>query len=186
MHKTAAALLGLICLLLGCVPQQTPAERADEVIALLASRQFQSFASYVHPDAGVRFSPAAYIDLERDRVLSAGQLAVAPNDQQTYLWGFAAGSGEPIELTFGDYVDRYLYDADFAQAETVAVDQVVGRGSTVNNLAKVYPNGRFVEYHFSGFDPQFEGMDWKSLRLVFEQQAGIWYLVGIIHDQWSP
>jgi (p)ppGpp synthase/HD superfamily hydrolase len=28
-------------------------------------------------------------------------------------------------------------------------------------------------------------MDWRSLRLVFEKKNDIWYLVGIIHDQWT-
>jgi hypothetical protein len=28
-------------------------------------------------------------------------------------------------------------------------------------------------------------MDWQSLRLVFEETAGNWYLVGIVHDQWT-
>jgi hypothetical protein len=28
-------------------------------------------------------------------------------------------------------------------------------------------------------------MDWRSLRLVFMQDGGTWYLAGIIHDQWT-
>jgi (p)ppGpp synthase/HD superfamily hydrolase len=28
-------------------------------------------------------------------------------------------------------------------------------------------------------------MDWRSLRLVFEKKDDIWYIVGIIHDQWT-
>ena len=31
----------------------------------------------------------------------------------------------------------------------------------------------------------FDGMDWKSLRLVFQEKDNIWYLVGIIHDGWT-
>jgi hypothetical protein len=42
-----------------------------------------------------------------------------------------------------------------------------------------------VEYHFSGFDKKFEGMDWASLKLVFENSNNEWYLVGIVHDQWT-
>jgi len=42
-----------------------------------------------------------------------------------------------------------------------------------------------VEYHFPGIDPQYGGLDWRSLRLVFQQSGGEWYLVGIIHDQWT-
>jgi hypothetical protein len=42
-----------------------------------------------------------------------------------------------------------------------------------------------VEYYFPGFEAQYEGMDWKSLRLVFEQHQGSWKLVGIIHNEWT-
>jgi hypothetical protein len=49
--------------------------------------------------------------------------------------------------------------------------------------AKQTGQGRTREQ--SGFDPEYEGMDWRSLRLVFEKKNDIWYLVGIIHDQWT-
>jgi hypothetical protein len=42
-----------------------------------------------------------------------------------------------------------------------------------------------MEYHFSGFEAQYEGMDWESLRLVFIQEDSTWYLVGIVHDEWT-
>jgi len=29
-----------------------------------------------------------------------------------------------------------------------------------------------VEYHFPGIDPQYGGLDWRSLRLVFQQSGG--------------
>jgi hypothetical protein len=28
-------------------------------------------------------------------------------------------------------------------------------------------------------------MDWESLRLVFQEEGGVWYLVGVIHDEWT-
>jgi hypothetical protein len=28
-------------------------------------------------------------------------------------------------------------------------------------------------------------MDWESLRLVFVQEDGAWWLVGIVHDEWT-
>jgi hypothetical protein len=43
-----------------------------------------------------------------------------------------------------------------------------------------------VEYYFPGFDPQYGGMDWRSLKLVFSQADGSWNLAGIIHDEWTP
>jgi hypothetical protein len=51
----------------------------------------------------------------------------------------------------------------------------------VNNIFQVYKNKEIYEYYFSGFDAKYEGMDWRSLTLVFEQVKNQWYLLGIIH-----
>ena len=40
-------------------------------------------------------------------------------------------------------------------------------------------------YDVTGFEPEYEGIDWKSLTLVFEKDSGDCYLVGIIHGQWT-
>ena len=61
----------------------------------------------------------------------------------------------------------------------------IGQGNSLNNIREFYPGSYFVEYHFSGFDPQYAGMDWQSLRLVFLEEDGVWLLVGIVHDQWT-
>ena len=46
-----------------------------------------------------------------------------------------------------------------------------------------------MEAHFPGFDKKFGGMDWESLRLVFEEVAtdggSELMLVGIVHDEWT-
>ncbi|WP_268240815.1 hypothetical protein [Paenibacillus albidus] len=42
-----------------------------------------------------------------------------------------------------------------------------------------------MEYHYDELDPQFAGMDWQSLRLVFGKEGSQWVLMGIIHDQWT-
>lgn len=55
----------------------------------------------------------------------------------------------------------------------------------IDNMSTAYPNGSFVEYHFTGFDSQYAGIDWASLTLVFEENGGDWYLVGIVHGQWT-
>jgi len=52
-------------------------------------------------------------------------------------------------------------------------------------LAIAYPTASFVEFHFTGFDPQYGGIDWSSLRLVFENVGGNWLLIGIVHDGWT-
>jgi len=65
------------------------------------------------------------------------------------------------------------------------VNEELGHSSMINNIAEFYPGSSFVEYHFSGFEEKYEGMDWVSLRLVFLQEGGRWYLVGLVNDQWT-
>ena len=57
--------------------------------------------------------------------------------------------------------------------------------NALENVAAAFPDGRFVEYHFPGLDPQMEGYDWCSLKVVFEAYNNQWYLVGLIHSQWT-
>jgi len=142
-------------------------------------------ASLVHPANGVRFSPYAYVDPKRDVVLSRSELTSTWRDNRSFGWGNYDGTGDPIELPIRDYFQSFVYDVDFASAKKVGYNSVLGRGNTTNNAREIYPQSTIVEYHFSGFDPSFEGMDWRSLRLVFAEKHGDWYLVGVIHDQWT-
>jgi hypothetical protein len=83
------------------------------------------------------------------------------------------------------YIDKFVYNADFLNAEKTAYNQVIGKGNSLNNLGEVFPNHPFIEYYFSGFDEKYAGMDWTSLRLVFKLHQGNYYLVAIVHDQWT-
>jgi len=74
-------------------------------------------------------------------------------------------------------------DADYATAPEVLYNQSMQRGNIINNVDQVYYGKQWVESHFTGFDGQYEGMDWKSLILVFEQVSGQWHLIGIVHGQ---
>ena len=101
------------------------------------------------------------------------------------MWGHYDGSGEPIELNFNDYYERFIYDADFANPQVIGNDVAVSYGNAIDNTKEIYPNSHFIELHFKGLDPKYEGMDWRSLKLVFEQEDGKWYLVAIVHGEWT-
>ena len=88
-------------------------------------------------------------------------------------------------MTFLDYYNRFIYDEDYVAAHQIAVNTRLGPGSSLDNSQQIYPNATIVEYHFTGFDPQYMGMDWRSLRIVLEPTGNLWYLVGIIHDEWT-
>ena len=170
----------------GWLPE-TVAARAAQVVLALKGRNLAELSGLVHPDKGVRFSPYTYVQAAEggDLVFSATQIPGLWSDSTIYHWGVYDGSGEPIDLSFRAYFERFVYDVDFARPDVVGFDQTVGQGNTINNIAEVYPEAIVVEYHFEGFDPQYAGMDWRSLRLVLEQNGDTWYLVGIVHDEWT-
>jgi hypothetical protein len=158
---------------------------AVAVVELIDDADFDAVADYVHPVDGVRFSPYGYVDTDNHLVFSDNDLAGIMQSSQQYTWGAFDGTGDPIDKTFAEYYDRFIYDQEFANPELIGNNTIIGTGNTLINLDDVYPDASFVEFHFSGFDPQYDGMDWRSLRLVFEEDDGDWYLVAIVHDEWT-
>ncbi|HVF98538.1 MAG TPA: hypothetical protein VND68_01760 [Chloroflexia bacterium] len=161
------------------------ADRATEAIQALKNKDMERLAALVHPEKGLSFSPYSYAD-DTNLTLTREELANAFTSPESRNWGAYDGSGDPIELTFEAYYDRFIYNHDFAAAPNVNYNEFLGVGNTPNNSAEVYPGSISVEYHFRGFDPQYDGMDWQSLILVFEKHTdGAWYLVHVAHGQWT-
>lgn len=160
-------------------------KRSLDVLTAIKNYDMEKLADAIHPDKGVRFSPYGYVDVENNLVFTAEEVKKLADDPKQYLWGYYDGSGEPISLSFSDYHKKFIYDVDFVNAEQVGYNKTLGHGNSLNNSFEVYKNSIIVEYYFSGFEPQYGGLDWRSLRLVFEKKDSIWYLVGIIHDKWT-
>lgn len=150
----------------------------------LKQADYSSLAEIIHPDLCLRFSPYPYLR-ENDQVFCADQLPTLPGGETRYLWGAYDGTGDPIQLSFDEYHQRFVYDADYLQSPVVGLNQEVSAGNALNNIPEIYPDGMIVEYHFPGFDPQYGGMDWRSLRLVFIQEGGEWFLVALVHGEWT-
>lgn len=163
-------------------------EAASTVMNALRNKDMNQLAAWVHSEKGLRFSPYAHVDTKNDLVFTKDEVEGLMKDSTKRVWRTFAGSGDLIELTFADYYKRFVYDADFIQMAEIAVNKGLGQGTMINNLNEVYPKDQydFVEYHIAGIEPSVEGMDWRSLRLVFEKIGEDHALVGIIHDQWTP
>ena len=159
-------------------------DRAAEVIQLIDSKKFDKLADYVHPEKGLRFTPYTYVK-KSDVVFTKKQLSDFFEDDKKYLWGHYDGSGKEIRLTPEEYYHEFIYSENFINAEEVGYNEVLSSGNMLENQFEVYENPIIVEYYYSGFEPKFEGMDWKSLRLVFEEHQNKWKLTGIIHNQWT-
>jgi len=158
--------------------------RSSQVVAALQARDLSALAALVHPNSGLRLSPHAFVSVS-DLTFMPAELPGLLENPTLYDWGVYDGSGLPITLTFEGYYTAFVYDQDYATAPQISLNQRLGVGNSLDNSREFYPGAMVVEYYFAGFDPQFGGMDWRSLRLVFQLAGGEWYLVGIIHDQWS-
>jgi hypothetical protein len=159
-------------------------EISDTVIRAIGSKDSKTMSDYIHPVKGVRFTPYTHVSLERDMVFDKEAINKFFSDQNSYLWGFYDGIGNEIEMTPSEYYNKFIYSRDFLNAESIGYNQVLSSGNMIENQFEVYDDPIVVEYYFSG-SPQYAGMDWRSLRLVFEQYEGDWKLVGIIHNQWT-
>jgi len=158
---------------------------AAKTLLAIKNNDFTTLSNLSSREHGILFAPYNYIDQKRNIVLTHEKIAEGFNNTKTYLWGTEDGTGDPISMTFESYYKRFVYSKDFASAPKVGYNQTLGLGNSLNNVRMIYPESIVVEYYFDGFDPKFEGMDWKSLRLVFEKEAGTWVLVAILHNQWT-
>ncbi len=156
-----------------------------KILTAVKNKDFKSFAEFMHPVSGVRFSPYGYIDTSKDVILTANELVDNLKNNASIRWGIFDGKGDTILLSVREYFEKFIYDVDFLNAEKTSANKMIGGGNSLNNLDSIYKDKNFTESYFSGFDKKYEGMDWRSLRLVFEKYNGAMYLVGIIHDQWT-
>ncbi|MGV3546463.1 MAG: hypothetical protein ACO1N4_05325 [Pedobacter sp.] len=158
---------------------------ASEILTTLKAKDYKAFAAYFHPIEGVVFSPYGFIDTKTAKKLTKAAFLKLIDEHGSVTWGSYDGSGETIRLTAQQYIDKFVYNADYINAEKTSYNQVIGKGSSINNLNQIFPQHPFVEYHFNGVDKKYEGMDWTSLRLVFKPHQGTYFLVAVVHDQWT-
>jgi len=193
----------MVVLLAGCANQKTNkmADQASaktvkqpevilvslskDILKTLSVRDFKALAVYVHPELGVRFTTYTFVDIKKDRKLTADQLMNITQPKKKLLWGEYDGSGEPINMTISEYFSRFVYDADFLAKGQVTVNEITYSGNTANNVKEAYPGCEFTEFMIPEIDPQYEGADWRALRLVFKKENDKIYLVGIIHNEFT-
>ena len=158
---------------------------ATEILTTIKTKDYKAFASYFHPTEGVLFSPYGFIDVKTAKKLSKASFLKFIEERGSVIWGSYDATGDPINLTAQQYLEKFVYNADYLHAEKIGYDQIIGKGNSLNNLNEIFPKHPFIEYYFSGFDKKYSGMDWTSLRLVFKQYQSNYYLVAVIHDQWT-
>lgn len=155
--------------------------RAHEALLLITAREWTRLAGMVHPRKGLLFSPLGYLEPTCLRV-SAKELPRWVASKEKRLWGMADGSGMEIRYSFEDYYPRYVVDRDFLRADEIAFGRALQRGNELDNIEEIFPGASVVEYYVDARD---HGLDWHSLRLVFEREGDAWFLVAIVHVEWT-
>lgn len=155
----------------------------EGIIQALKDKNYQRLASYIHPQKGVRFSMYTFVNPEQDKKYSKSDFEKYLPSKTIFTWGALDGSGDLYKATISDYLRKWVYSEDFAAGQ-VSLNEFQGSGNSLNNLKKIYPKADFTENFLKGSDAN-SGMDWKCLRLVFEEFQGKYYLVAVINDQWT-
>jgi hypothetical protein len=155
----------------------------EAVLQALHDKNYKRFAEFIHPEKGVRFSMYAFVSPEEDKLFSKSDFIKYQPSKTVFTWGALDGSGDLYKSTITDYLIRWVYAKDFATGQ-VSINEFQGKGNSLNNLREVYPKADFTENFVKGSESNPE-MDWKCLRLVFEQLSGKYYLIGVINDQWT-
>ena len=165
--------------------QRLVGARVAATLDALKRRDDAALAAVAHPNKGVRFSPYPYVNVANNVVLSRADLAKAYVDTKTRTWGVTDGRGDPITMTFADYNTRYVYSRNFLNASKTSYNKPIGSGNSIENTAQAYPDAILFEAYDPGPDPAMESLQWQSLRLLFESDGGVWYLVGVVHAEWT-
>lgn len=157
----------------------------NEILLQLKNKDYEGFAKHLHPEDGCLFSPYGFIDTENARLFTQEGFIKLLNSGDKVVWGSYDGSGDPINLNLKAYLEKFVYNADYVNAEKFALNKMLGSGNSLNNLTKVFPGLNFSENYFSGFKKEYNGMDWTTLRLIFKKSGDVYYLRAVVHDQWT-
>jgi len=157
-------------------------EVSNKTMTLLKNKNFEELSDLIHPTLGIRFSPTAFIDLDSDLNFNTADFIDLTVQKNKVIWGVNKNSGEKIELNFNDYYSTYIYDADYLNAESITENKCLKNSSVINNISEVYNDAEYVEYYFSGFNKQHDGLDWKAIRLVFKKTGNKYHIVALIYN----
>jgi len=156
----------------------------QQVLESLKTSHYSQLIPLIDPESCLRFSPYQYLNTD-NRMICPSELDMYTSSSEPIAWGHYDGTGKPIDLTFSEYHQEFVYDQDYHKPSVVGFNVEVSSGNSINNIQEIYPDGIMIEYHFPGIDPQYGGMDWRSLRLVFIPENDQWYLAAIIHGEWT-
>ena len=164
--------------------QQTLRQQAIRIQRALANKDFSRITDDIHPTRGVRFSMYAYVRPEADKVFSHEQYAqYLQQSKIRFTWGEKDGTGELLITPLPIYLETWVDARKFNDAR-IKINEFESRGNMINNVKDIYPKSDMVDFYYKGSE-EYDGIDWRGMRLVFDEYQGKRYLMGIINDRWA-
>ncbi len=166
-------------------------ETTRQVLSAVKHHDYTAFADFIHPEEGIRFSPYGYIDTagypkETNLLFSKNEFITAlKTKNKKTLWVSFDASDEPTHMSLEDYFKRFVYDVDFLYVEKKSVNEFLGGGNSLNNLRAIYPDEPFTENYFSPDRRETEFNNWRTLRLVYKKSGSRYYVIAVVHDEWT-
>lgn len=133
----------------------------------------------------IRFSPYSYIDKDIHITLQKEELKDAFESETQYVRWSEDWTGDPILMTFKNYLKRYVYDVDFQQMSERFYDKNFQRGNSINNIEDIYTWASTIEFFVPGINPEYEWMDRRWLTLVLQQEDNERKIRAIVHNEWT-
>ncbi len=164
--------------------QRIVGEKSRAVVRALQNNDTRALAKFVHPTRGVRFSPYVNADA-RDRTIKCSQMPYLANHPCKWNWGEYDGSGEPMNLTWNEFRRKMLVPHSYIPGAREDFNLLSQNGNMPNRLLEVYPGAIFARYYLPGANPDFGGLDWRTLFLAWRPVGKTWYLVGVANDEWT-
>lgn len=155
----------------------------DDLLQAIKLGNYGTFSDFIHPEKGVRFSMYAFVNRNEDKHFSKADFQKYFPAKTIFTWGSRDGTGEIYQATIDSYFKKWVFKKDFTQSK-YSFNTFQGNGNSLNNLKEIYPDADFTENYIAGSE-KYSGMDWNSLRFVFEKFEGKYYLVAVINDEWT-
>lgn len=165
------------------VDTQTLLAAARNVAAALKEKRIEKLNLLIDPVEGLTFSPYSGAPLfftKFDREMLSESMA----SKKKYIWGRYNGSGDTIELSMNEYIDRFVFDINyFSLGELIYINNPEKvYAYDLNAVVAAYPRHEIAIYHFKGTEA-IGFKDFKTLIFVLKDIKGSWYLISIIHSE---
>jgi hypothetical protein len=158
---------------------------SKQVLVALKAKDYQRLQTLTSLDGlSLNESPDS-LDLTKNDVPQS-EISKIPTNTTIKLWGYTDGKGDPINLTVGNYIDKWIYNKEYLDAPKIEVNKIIKIAGSTSNEIMTYSDGRnFVAFHFDGFNPKYSGLDWTTMYLIFDLQNGEYKLRAIVKDNWT-